>query len=56
MAESEVMEVEGRAPLASGELTESPGLQIGGQVAEFTRGKEYKVNSFIAAKKQLHKW
>ena len=53
MAESEAMQTEtGRAPLASGELTESPspGHQMAapamaGLVSEFTRGKEYKVRA-----------
>ena len=44
MAESEAMQTEARAPLASGEVTESPGpAQMAGLVSEFTRGKEYKV-------------
>ena len=44
MAESEAMQTEARAPLASGEVTESPGpAQMSGLVSEFTRGKEYKV-------------
>ena len=47
MAESEAMVTEGRAPLASGEITESPalGIQMMGTVSEFTRGKEYKVRA-----------
>ena len=43
MAESEAMQTEARAPLASGELTESPTPgQMAGTVSEFTRGKGYK--------------
>ena len=46
MAESEAMQTEtGRAPLASGELTESPAPAMAGTVSEFTRGKEYKVRA-----------
>ena len=46
MAESEAMQTEARAPLASGEMTESPAPgQMAGTVSEFTRGKEYKVRA-----------
>ena len=46
MAESEAMQTEARAPLASGELTESPTPgQMAGTVSEFTQGKEYKVSA-----------
>ena len=34
---------EGRAPLASEETMESP-VQLCGEISEFSRGKEFKVN------------
>ena len=35
---------EGRAPLASEETMESP-VQLCGEISEFSRGKEFKVNN-----------